>query len=80
MVPAGLDMPYSQLSDVSFETHVKPERQKNLFLEIRDYVSFYDKKAEEGKPYRVSIIACANKLLHWIYALLKSKTTFQDVA
>ncbi|RKJ22419.1 hypothetical protein D7X33_44890, partial [Butyricicoccus sp. 1XD8-22] len=35
---------------------------------------FYDLKREEGKPYRVAIIACANKLLHWIYAMLKTKT------
>jgi len=32
---------------------------------------FYDKKREEGKPYRVAVIACVNKLLHWIYAVLK---------
>ena len=42
--------------------------------------AFYDKKREEGKPYKVVIIACANKLLHWIYALLKSDSTFQDIA
>jgi transposase len=41
---------------------------------------FYDKKREEGKPFRVAIIACVNKLLHWINALLKSRTTFQDIA
>jgi transposase len=41
---------------------------------------FYDKKRNEGKPFRVAIIACVNKLLHWIYALLKSKTNFQDQA
>ncbi|MCM3358043.1 IS110 family transposase [Psychrobacillus sp. MER TA 171] len=41
---------------------------------------FYDKKREEGKPFRVAIIACVNKLLHWIYALLKKRTTFQDIA
>ncbi|MFC4803296.1 IS110 family transposase, partial [Neobacillus sp. GCM10023253] len=40
---------------------------------------FYDKKRDEGKPYKVAIIACANKLLHWIYALLKSNSTFQDI-
>lgn len=42
--------------------------------------AFYDKKREEGKPYKVALIACANKLLQWIYALLKNKTTFQDLA
>ncbi|MCI2256208.1 IS110 family transposase [Domibacillus sp. PGB-M46] len=41
---------------------------------------FYDKKREEGKPYKVAVIACANKLLQWIYALLKSHSTFQDIA
>ncbi|MBO1001030.1 IS110 family transposase [Bacillus sp. SD075] len=41
---------------------------------------FYDKKREEGKPFKVVVIACANKFLHWIYALLKSKSTFQDLA
>lgn len=40
---------------------------------------FYDKKREEGKPFKVAMIACVNKLLHWIYALLKNKTTFQDI-
>lgn len=41
---------------------------------------FYDKKRKEGKPFKVAVIACVNKLLHWIFALLKSKTTFQDIA
>lgn len=41
---------------------------------------FYDKKREEGKPFKVAVIACANKFLHWIYSLLKSKATFQDLA
>lgn len=40
--------------------------------------AFYDLKREEGKPYRVAIIACANKLLHWIYAMLKTKTSFKE--
>jgi transposase len=41
---------------------------------------FYDKKREEGKSYKVAVIACANKLLQWIYAMLKSNSTFQDIA
>lgn len=40
--------------------------------------AFYDLKREEGKPYKVAIIACANKLLHWIYAMLKARTPFQE--
>ncbi|MFB6467404.1 IS110 family transposase [Cytobacillus sp. Hz8] len=42
--------------------------------------AFYDKKREEGKPYKVALIACANKLLHWIYALLRNKNSFQNLA
>jgi transposase len=34
---------------------------------ISDY---YDKKRKEGKPYKVVVIACANKLLHHIFAIL----------
>ncbi|MEH7306355.1 IS110 family transposase [Neobacillus drentensis] len=41
---------------------------------------FYDKKREEGNPYKVAVIACANKLIQWIYAILKSNSTFQDIA
>ena len=41
---------------------------------------FYDKKREEGKPFKVAVIACVNKLLHWIFALLKSSSSFQDIA
>ncbi|WP_340372091.1 IS110 family transposase [Peribacillus sp. FSL E2-0218] len=42
--------------------------------------AFYDKKKSEGKPAKVSIVACMNKLLHWIYALLKRKEAFLDLA
>jgi transposase len=40
---------------------------------------FYDRKRDEGKPFKVAMIACTNKLIHWIYALLKSKETFLDL-
>ncbi|MGG3575040.1 IS110 family transposase [Bacillus gobiensis] len=39
--------------------------------------AYYDKKREEGKPHKVAIIACANKLIHWIYALLDRKEAFK---
>ncbi|MET3317503.1 UNVERIFIED_ORG: transposase [Peribacillus simplex] len=42
--------------------------------------AFYDKKKTEGEPVKVSIVACINKLLHWIYALLKRKETFLDLS
>lgn len=41
--------------------------------------AFYDKKREEGKPYKVAIIACVNKLLRWIFAILTNKVAFQDL-
>lgn len=31
---------------------------------------YYEKKRKEGKPYKVVVIACANKLLHHVYAIL----------
>jgi transposase len=39
--------------------------------------AYYDKKREEGKLFKVAVIACANKLLHWIYAILTKKETFR---
>lgn len=41
---------------------------------------FYDKESEEGRPFKVAVIACVNKHLHWIFALLKNNTIFQDIA
>ena len=43
---------------------------KNETLNLKE---FYDKKKSEGKPAKVAIVACINKLLHWIYALLNRK-------
>lgn len=40
--------------------------------------SYYDKKRQEGKPYKVTVIACANKLLHHIYAILKKSMPYTE--
>jgi len=32
--------------------------------------AYYEKKRKEGKPYKVVVIACANKLLHHVFAIL----------
>lgn len=32
--------------------------------------AYYEMKRKEGKPYKVVVIACANKLLHHVYAIL----------
>lgn len=42
--------------------------------------AYYDKKMAEGKPHKVAMIACVNRLLHWIFALLKRKETFVELA
>ncbi|MDR7080572.1 transposase [Neobacillus niacini] len=63
---------------------IRDNRKKKTTDEIiprnKKMREFYDKKREEGKPYKVAVIACVNKLLHWIFALLKNRTTFQDIA
>ncbi|WP_456289057.1 IS110 family transposase [Paenibacillus sp. AK002] len=41
---------------------------------ISDY---YDKKRKEGKLYKVVVIACANKLLHHIYAILSKSEPYK---
>jgi transposase len=41
--------------------------------------AFYDRKREEGKAHKVAVIACANKMLHWIYVVLKRKEVFLDI-
>ncbi|WP_077325033.1 IS110 family transposase [Virgibacillus siamensis] len=48
---------------------------KNRNTKLR---AFYDRKREEGKPHKVTVIACANKLIHWIHAMLKRKEVFVD--
>ncbi|MEJ8777695.1 IS110 family transposase [Pseudogracilibacillus sp. ICA-222130] len=41
-------------------------------------MAFYERKRNEGKPHKVAIIACANKLVHWLYAMLKRQEVFVD--
>ncbi|SDX46952.1 Transposase [Paenibacillus sp. CF384] len=38
---------------------------------------YYDKKRKEGKPYKVVVIACANKLLHHVYAILSKSEPYR---
>jgi transposase len=69
---------------MAVQSGIRDSRKKKTTDEIiprnKRLREFYDKKREEGKPFRVAIIACVNKLLHWIYALLKSRVVFQDIA
>ncbi|CAH0122656.1 IS110 family transposase ISHaha5 [Paenibacillus sp. CECT 9249] len=47
--------------------------RKGLNPRLREY---YDKKKSEGKPHKVAVIACANKVLHHVYAILKKGQPF----
>ncbi|MCQ6557201.1 hypothetical protein NNL21_00635 [Paenibacillus mendelii] len=38
---------------------------------------YFDKKQAEGKPSKVAVIACVNKLIHWVYAILTKKEAFR---
>ncbi|AND40522.1 transposase [Cytobacillus oceanisediminis 2691] len=58
----------------------KSKKSDEIIPRNKKLREFFDKKREEGKPFKVAVIACVNKLLPWIFALLKSKTTFQDIA
>ncbi|MGE7826952.1 IS110 family transposase [Paenibacillus sp. NPDC093718] len=49
--------------------------RRSVNRRISDY---YDKKRKEGKPYKVVVIACANKLLHHIYAILSKSEPYKD--
>lgn len=40
-------------------------------------IEVYKKKKAEGKPHKVVMIACANKLIHWIFYILKRKEAFK---
>lgn len=66
---------------MAIQSGIRDARKKKTTDEIiprnKRLREFYDKKREEGKPFRVAVIACVNKLLHWIYALLKNRTDFQ---
>ncbi|MET3321035.1 UNVERIFIED_ORG: hypothetical protein ABIC97_004136 [Peribacillus simplex] len=77
-VLADFDMPYKWQFVVLFVI-AGSLRQLKIIPRNKKLRVFYDKKREEGKPYKVAVIACVNKLLHWIFALLKNKMTFQDI-
>lgn len=39
--------------------------------------AYYDKKRAEGKLFKIAVIACVNRLIHWIYAILTKKEPFR---
>ena len=42
--------------------------------------AFYHAKRAAGKPHKVAVVACINKLVRWIYAVLTRQEAFVDVA
>ncbi|WP_085521477.1 IS110 family transposase [Tuberibacillus sp. Marseille-P3662] len=41
-------------------------------------IAFYQNKRDEGKPHKVVMGACMNKLIHWIFYMLKRKEAFVE--
>nr|WP_278247873.1 transposase [Alicyclobacillus montanus] len=37
--------------------------------------AFYDRKREKGKPHKVAVIACVNKLLHYVDVMSRHLVT-----
>jgi transposase len=62
-----------------------PQLRKTLYLMAQSVIRYtntfaahFEQLVARGKAYRVAVIACANKLLRVIYALLKRRAPFQD--
>jgi transposase len=53
---------------MAVQSGIRDARKKKTTDEIiarnKRLREFYDKKREEGKPFKVAVIASANKLLH----------------
>lgn len=63
---------------VPITKHGSPYLRRSLWLaanRARQYdpklKAFYDKKRREGKPHRVAVTACARKLCHIVYAVMR---------
>lgn len=54
----------------------KKKTTDELFPRNKKLREFYDKKREEEKPFKVVVIACANKLLQWIFVPFKKQNDF----
>lgn len=39
--------------------------------------AYYDRKRGDGKPHKVALVACAKRLVHWLYAILNNKKAFR---
>ncbi|GAB0168486.1 hypothetical protein LSPCS325_19230 [Lysinibacillus sp. CTST325] len=65
------------LGELYYKEDLAPQKKRGVqLLNLRHLTRQHENMT--GKPYKVAIIACANKLLHWIYAILKTKTPFQE--
>lgn len=62
MAPGGTVQPCIKLYAVVF-----------VVIRNKKLRAYYDKKRAEGKLFKVAIIACVNKLIHWIFAILTTK-------
>ena len=86
---AGLDPNTYESGQYAAPSHISkrgsPHLRRVLYQmaqSVRRYSTtfqlYYAQLRDRGKPYRVAIIACANKLIRIIMALYTSKTLFRD--
>jgi len=86
---AGIDPTTYESGQYTAPSHISkrgsPHLRRTLYQMAQATVRYsytfsqhYQNLRERGKPYRVAIIACANKLLRVIVAITRSKSTFQD--
>jgi len=40
-------------------------------------MAYYERKRKEDKPYKVAVIACANKHLHHVHAILVKDESYK---
>lgn len=86
---AGIDPTTYQSGQYTAPSHISkrgsPHLRRTLYQMAQSTArysntigQYYQNLRERGKPYRVAIIACANKLLRVIVAITRSKSIFHD--
>jgi transposase len=86
---AGIDPTTYQSGQYSAPGHISkrgsPHLRRVLYLMAQSVIrysntfrQYFDRLTGRGKAYRVAVIACANKLLRVIFALVRNGTPFTD--
>ncbi|MDQ8738015.1 hypothetical protein [Paenibacillus sp. LHD-38] len=64
------------------EAGMKPTLEYRNYMKEQVYNKLYlwleaTGHSAEGKPFKLAVIACVNKLIHWIFAILTHKETYR---